>query len=96
MTSWMRSFAAAAITWVFAGQALAGIGGDLGGGGQAQKADPFVLTVQERTQLLKQPDAQAAFELWIKQMDDKKQYEVFVRVFEAKILPQLQPPQGKK
>lgn len=59
--------------------------GDLGGGGSSK----LELTQQQKTMLLNQSSPQAALVTWVNQLDKDAQAEVYKKVFESHILPQL-------
>ncbi len=59
--------------------------GDLGGGGSSK----LQLTKEMKEALLRQGNQQAAFAVWVNQLDQQAQAEVYKKVFESHILPQL-------
>lgn len=67
-----------------------GFTGDLGGGGTTKiPAGGFELSDLQKAELLKQGTPQSAFVHWVNQMDEKTRSEVFKKVFQVHILPQL-------
>ncbi len=59
--------------------------GDLGGGGSSK----LELTLDQKTILLSQGSQQAALVTWVNQLDKDTKAEVYKKVFESHILPQL-------
>ncbi len=59
--------------------------GDLGGGGSSK----LELTEAQKALLLNQGTQEAALNLWVNQLDSKAKTEVYKKVFESHILPQL-------
>ncbi|OQW49225.1 MAG: hypothetical protein A4S09_03925 [Proteobacteria bacterium SG_bin7] len=73
------------ILTAFLGLHLTHAAGDLGGGGSS-KLD---LTPEQKITLLSQSSQQAALVTWANQLDKEAKAEVYKKVFESHILPQL-------
>lgn len=61
-------------------------GGDIGGGGVAKLLE---LSPQEIEVLKKEQDSKAAFNQWLKTIDESKEMRVLQKLYELHVVPQL-------